>query len=188
MWIIKKTKQTGTCIKGLCVWVYRPACRCPGLVKTDKDGCKGVCVCVWGCTFLPMSRSSLWMCEVLSCCWCVRNLLRDASSSRSSFTFSSLFIAPSLPPQRSYTVSSCSPPPLDSCWLSVSIPCVCVCVFYFVLCCVSFSSSWAKMCLRWSSACCKSSCWYFKLYLNYIIFNYLFLWNRTVYMTWKKDI
>ena len=73
-------------------------------MKMDTDArdvciCVRVCVyiCVRACTFLLMSRSSFWRCEALSSCWWVRNLLRDASVSRSSFTFSSLFIAPSLP-------------------------------------------------------------------------------------------
>ena len=55
-----------------------------------------------------------------------------------------------------------------------------VCVFlYLVLCCVSFSSSWARMFLRCSSACFKSSCWN-DFYL-------LFIYNRTVYSTSHEE-
>lgn len=117
-------------------------------------------------TFLLISWSSPWICEVLRSCWCLRKRLLVVSSSCNSFTFSSLFMAANL--QRT---EQCQHPLLlnhiiTSFFFFLLLitklwRCEVSCAFfffYFALCCVSFSSSCARMFLRCSSAFCSSSC------------------------------
>lgn len=124
------------------------------------------------CTFLLISWSSSWICVALRSCWCLRKRLLVASKSCNSFTFSSLFMAANLQKSEQQPILL----NLSFFLIVKQWRCGVSCAFYFALCCVSFSSSCARMFLRCSSAFCSSSCVQIKvLQLSSLHFHYRFV-------------